>query len=326
MIDVETDTVLGGGETVAVPWEAVWRLLSPGRRDLAGRVSLSLAGSFAGLVPALALGYVINATVAGARTSALLWVGAIGVTVIVEGVAYVFSDGLYARVASRLYRDLRSSMFAGVLRRDLHANERAALASRFVSDTELMEQLTVAALDQGAVSVFDLLAALGALAVIDSWLIAVVAGAVGLALAVLSVLRRPAAAASDERQGALEAMSDALVTPGSSAESTWQRFSLATEAVAAAELRLGWIGAVNRQGSQAMTGVGQVAVILAAALQRGLGAGTLLSVYLLAGRALGATETLFDAYFEIELSRGALGRCFALADLTTEPLRMGSTR
>jgi ABC-type multidrug transport system fused ATPase/permease subunit len=235
---------------------------------------------------------------------------------LVESGAYLLSDGLYGRVAARLYRDLRVVMFDGVLRRRLSGERRAALSSRFVSDAESMEDLTVAVLDQGAISVFDLTAALVVLALLDGWLLGVIAGALAVSAVVTSRLRRPAAAAGERRQEALELMSDELSRSGSARpDASRRRFRDVVEAVSASELRLGWIGAANRQGSQALASLGQVVVLLAAFLDGGLAPGTLLSVYLLAGRALGATETLLDARFEIELARGSVARCFALADV-----------
>jgi hypothetical protein len=111
-------------------------------------------------------------------------------------------------------------------------------------------------------------------------------------------------------------MSDALARPAASVESDRRRFRDALEGISASELRLGWIAAANRQGSQALAGVSQVAVLLAASFHGGVKAGTLLSIYLLAGRAFGAAETLLDASFEIELARGAVARCFALANVS----------
>lgn len=299
-----------------IQWALVWRLAAGTRRTIVGMIALSLVGSVFGLVPSLALGFFVNAVVGGSRQTALLWVGAIGVAVLMESVAYTLSDGLYARAAARLYRDLRVLMFDGVLQRRLDGERRAALASRFVSDAEAMEDLTVAVLDQGAVSLFDLVAALVVLALLDGWLVGVVAAAIAVSVAVMRHLQRPAGAAGADRQDALEGMSDALATSAAGGpESSRRTFRSAVEAVSASELRLGWIGAANRQGSQALAAVSQVAVLLVASFQGGLKAGTLLSIYLLAGRAFGAAETLLDASFEIELARGAVARCFALANL-----------
>ncbi len=297
-----------------IPWRPVWTLAAGTRKALAGMIVLSLTGSVLGLVPSLALGFFVDAVARGSRGAALLWVGAIGGAFLIEAVAYTLSDGLYARAAARLYRDLRVMMFDGVLRRGFDGERRATLASRFVSDAESMEDLTVAILDQGAISIFDLIAAIVVLGLLDDWLVGVVTAGVAVSVAVLRYLRGPAGAAGEQRQEALEVMSDVLARPASGPESDRRRFLDAVEGISASERRLGWIAAVNRQGSQGLAGISQVAVLLAASFQGGLQAGTLVSVYLLAGRAFGAAETLLDASFEIELARGAVARCFALAN------------
>lgn len=79
---------------------------------------LTVSGVLIGLVPPLVLGALINALVArnAAAHSALL-AGVVALAMLFEAGAYVASDGIYARNASRLYRNLRLQMFRGALRR-----------------------------------------------------------------------------------------------------------------------------------------------------------------------------------------------------------------
>jgi hypothetical protein len=71
-------------------------------------VGLSIAGVLVGLVPPLALGVLVNALVdRNDRREAALLAVLIALATLVEAGFYVASDGLYARNASRLYRNLR---------------------------------------------------------------------------------------------------------------------------------------------------------------------------------------------------------------------------
>ena len=77
-------------------------------------VGLSTGGVLIGLVPPLALGTLVNALVERKDTAeGALLAGLIGFAILVETVAYVLSDGFYARNAGRLYRSLRLLMFEG---------------------------------------------------------------------------------------------------------------------------------------------------------------------------------------------------------------------
>jgi ABC-type multidrug transport system fused ATPase/permease subunit len=272
-------------------------------------LALSLTGSLLGLVPPLALGFLIDAlTGRGDRGAALWWALAVAAAVVAEAAAYVVSDGLYARVAARLYQDLRALMFDGLLRAGVEPEGHGAFASRFISDAETAEHLTVGLLDQGAVCVFDLGAALVALWVLDVRLVLAALVAIAAAAVAMRRLQRPASVAGERRQETLEEMSDALSAP------TSRRFLAALRRVTAAERRLGWIGAANRHGNLAVAGLGPVVVLLVAGYSGGFRAGTLVSVYLLAGRAFAAVERLLDVTLDVELARGAVNRCFAIAD------------
>ena len=79
-------------------------------------VALSTLGSFAGLVPPITLGYLINDLVErkGVKPEDALWAALLAGAIVLEAAAYIASDGLYARNAGRLYRSLRLRMFDSV--------------------------------------------------------------------------------------------------------------------------------------------------------------------------------------------------------------------
>lgn len=282
-------------------------------------VGLTLVGSLLGLVPPLALGALVNGLAQGHHRGRVVTSGGlIAAAVLVEAAAYAISDGLYARASGRLYRDFRLLMFEGVLRRPpSDAEATAGLASRFVSDAETLEQLTVAVLDLGAIGTFELGAAVVALGVLDPWAVAITGGLVIVTGIGARRAQAPIAAAGKSRQEVLEGMSKTLagaLAERADPERARRRFRVAAGRVLRSEVRLGWLRAANRHGSGALTGLGPVAVVVAAALQGGVRAGTLLSLYLLAERAFQGADTLVDLSLDIELVRGAVGRCFELID------------
>ncbi len=307
-----------------IPWRAVWALLQPARAGLAGMVALSLAGSLIGLIPPLWVGFLVDDLVGRGHGGGVTgWAAVIAFAVAAEAGAYVLSDGLYARVAGRLFRDVRLLMFEGLLAGPPGGAGASGIASRFVSDAETMEELTVAALDQAAVGVFDLVAALAALGALDALSLGAVAGVLLAAVLVFRRTRAPAAGAGKERQEALEGMSRTLAAalarraePGDARG----RFRAAVERVLRSDVRLGWLSAANRHGSRALVGLGPIAVVVTAGLHGGHRAGALLSLYLLAGRAFQGAETLLDLSLDVELVRGAVERCFALVERGRPPL------
>jgi len=93
-----------------IPWRRVFGLLRPIRGGLVAMVALSVGGVLVGLVPALALGVLVNALVEyGDKHEAVLLAILIAGAVVLEAACYIASDGLYARNAGRLYRNLRLS-------------------------------------------------------------------------------------------------------------------------------------------------------------------------------------------------------------------------
>lgn len=281
-------------------------------------VALTGLGALAGLVPALALGSLVNDLVGAHHDGAVLAVVAIVAAIALEAIAFTLSDGFFAKAVSRLYRDLRVLMFSGARRgSERSAEQLAGLTSRFVSDAEAMEELIVAPLDTAVMGAFEMTSALIALAILDvpAAGVAILIGLFGAVIA--RVLQRPAAAAAQERQEALEAMSRSLAGELSrrlqDAESP-HRFARAATHVLRREVRLGWLEAASRYGSGAIANLGPIAVVIVAALTSSVRAGTLLSVFLLAQRAFSAADSLLEIGLDVELVRGAVARCFELVD------------
>ena len=146
----------------SIAWRRVLSLLRPFRGGLAAMAGLSVLGSLAGLVPPITLGYLINDLVElhGVKPEDALWAGLLAGSILFEALAYIGSDGLYARNAGRLYRNLRLQMFDGAMRRPAAEGEGEGLPSRFVSDVETFERITVYLLDTGSMLVVELVTAL----------------------------------------------------------------------------------------------------------------------------------------------------------------------
>ena len=302
-----------------IAWRQVVPLLRPLRAGLSGMVGLSVLGSLAGLVPPVAVGYLINDLVErrGLRPEDALWAGLLAAAIVVEGLAYIASDGLYARNAGRLYRNLRLRMYDGVKRRPVTDPEAAeGLPARFVSDAETFEQVTVYALDTGSMLLVELGAALVLLGVLEPWAIAVVAPLLAATWLVTRRMQEPAARAGRERQEALEALTQTLVRelPRPADAGGRSRFAAVAERLLRAEVRLGWVRAANLHGSGALAKLGPLAVVVAAAYAGGYRAGTLLTLYLLAARVFYGFDGLVDLSLAMKSVRGAIARCLELLD------------
>ncbi len=300
-----------------IAWRQVIALLRPLRRGLAAMVSLSVLGSLAGLVPPITLGYLINDLVEkrGVRPEDALWAGLLAGAVLVEAVAYVLSDGLYARNAGRLYRNLRMLMFAGVTGRP--TAERLAtegLPSRFISDAETLERVTVYLLDSGSMLLVELVAALVALGVMEPWSIPVVMPLLALTWAATRRMQEPAASAGQARQEQLEELTVTLAQelPGAGGPASRARFEAVAERLLRAEVRLGWIQAANLHVSGALAKLGPIAVVVVAASGGSYRAGTLLTLYLLAARCFYGFDGLVDLSLSMQSVRGAVARCLEL--------------
>jgi ATP-binding cassette subfamily B protein len=306
----------------AIPWWRVLSLLRPLRASLAAMVALSVLGSLAGLVPPIAVGFLVNDLVEGKgiRPEDALWAALLAAAIVAQAVAYIASDGLYARNAGRLYRDLRLRMFDGVTRRRRLDDEAVqGLPARFVSDAESFEHVTVYALDTGSMLVVEVAAALVVLGLLEPWAVAVVAPLLAATWLVTRRLQEPAARAGRMRQEELERLTATLareLPQGPGAGRT--RFATVAERLLRAEVRVGWVQAVNLHGSGALAKLGPIAVVVAAAYAGGYKAGTLLTLYLLAARVFYGFDGLVDLSLAMQSVRGAVARCLELIDFAPE--------
>jgi ABC-type multidrug transport system fused ATPase/permease subunit len=300
-----------------IPWRRLAGLLRPQWRGTAAMVALSVAGVLVGLVPPLALGVLVNALVErNDRQEAALLAGLIALAIVCEAALYVASDGMYARNASRLYRDLRLAMFEGALARARRGEDTGGLPSRFISDAETLERATLSILDSGSMLVVEFASALVALGLLEPWTLAVVAPVLVATWIVTRRMQEPAAAAGQRRQEELETMTRSIVDeldrsddPGAAS-----RFRLAAERVLGAEVRYGWLQALNLQGSGGLAKLGPIAVVVAAAFAGSHQAGTLISIYLLAQRTFWGFDGVVDLSLGTQSVRGAVARCFELID------------
>lgn len=319
----------GGRTRTEIPWRRLLSLTAPVRPQLTAMVALTGLGALVGLVPALALGSLVN-DLAGSRHDGGASIAAVLIvaSIAIEAIAFTLSDGFFSKAVSSLYRDLRVMMFSGVQRRPKQsAEELAGLTSRFVSDAEAMQELIVAPLDTTVMGTFELVSALIALAILDAPSAGLAILLALLAAMLTRLLQAPAAGAAQERQEALESMSRSLAAElsmrlqdGGGA----RRFAQSASNVLRHEVRLGWLQAGSRYGSSAFASLGPIAVVIVAALTSGLRAGTLLSVFLLAERAFSAADDLVEIGLDVELVRGAVARCFELVDGEREGLPGGA--
>lgn len=81
-----------------------------------------------------------------------------------------------------------------------------------------------------------------------------------------------------------------------------------------AEVRLGWLRAINLQGSGGLASLGPIAVVVAAAFVGTNQIGTLISLYLLAASVFSSFDGLVDLSLGIHGVRGAVARCFEVID------------
>jgi ATP-binding cassette subfamily B protein len=308
------------GSPQPIPWKRVFGLLRPLKAGLAAMVGLSVLGSLAGLVPPITLGYLINDLVErhGLRPEDALWAGLLAAAIVIEALAYIGSDGLYARNAGRLYRNLRVTMFDNVLRRP--ASERAGgegLPSRFVSDVETFERVTVYALDTGSMLAVELATALITLGLLEPWAIPVVMPLLAVTWLVTRRMQEPAASAGTQRQEQLEELTGTLSRElaGDRAEAR-TRFVKVAERLLRAEVHLGWVQAANLHFSGALAKLGPIVVVTGAAFAGSYRAGTLLTLYLLAARAFYGFEGLVDLSLGMQSVRGAVNRCLELIEPT----------
>ncbi len=306
-----------GSAPAPIPWGRVGRLLQPLWRGIAAMVSLTVSGVLLGLFPAIALGALVDALVErNDRPEAAVLAVLIALAIVLETSAYIASETMYARIASRLYMSLRAQMFGGSLRRSGGGEETAGLASRFVSDVETFEQVTIALIDTGTMQLVEFATALGVLGLLEPWSVAVVLPLLAGTWIVTRRTQEPAAAAGQRRQEELEAMTSSITREldHPNDPDAPSRFSAAADRVMAAEVRLGWLRALNLQGSGGLAKLGPIAVVVVAAFVGTPSIGTLISLYLLAQRTFWGFDGLVDLSLGTQSVRGGVWRCFDLID------------
>ena len=281
-------------------------------------VGLTVAGVLVGLVPPLALGLLVDALIErNDRPEAVLLAGLIALAFLASAGAYILSEGIYARNAGRLYLNLRTEMFAGALRASRNGQDTAGLSSRFISDAETFEQVTLYLIDSGSMALVSFGSALLAIWLLQPWSVVVVAPALAGIWIVTRRMQKPVAVAGERRQEELERMTDAITReldrpddPGAPS-----RFRAAVERLTATEVRLGWLRALNLQGSGGLANLGPIAVVVAAAFLGTKQIGTLISLYLLAQRVFWGFDGLVDLSLGMHGVQGAVARCFDLIDV-----------
>ena len=309
----------GGERSVPspIPWRRVAGLLHPLRGGVAAMVGFTVAGVLAGLVPPLALGLLVDALIErNDRQEAAVLAVLIAVAFLVAAGAYILSEGMYARNAGRLYLSLRTEMFAGALRMSRSGQDTVGLSSRFISDAETFEQVTLYLIDSGSMALVSFATALVAIAFLQPWSVVVVAPALAGIWILTRRMQKPVASAGKRRQEELESMTDSITrelahpnepeAPG--------RFRAAAERLTTAEVRLGWLRALNLQGSGGLANLGPVAVVVAAAFLGTRQIGALISLYLLAQRVFWGFDGLVDLSLGMHGVRGAVARCFEVID------------
>jgi ABC-type multidrug transport system fused ATPase/permease subunit len=281
-------------------------------------VGLSVGGVLIGLVPPLALGLLVDALVErNDKHEAALLAGLIAVAILAEATAYVLSDGMYARNAGRLHRSLRLQMFDGVRRRGASDEEESSgIPSRFISDVLTLDQITVSILDTGSMLLVELISATVAIGLLEPVALAVIFPTLAAIWVVTRRTQEPAATAGLRRQEELERMTRSIVRELSERDEARakSRFRTAVERVMHAEIRYGWLQAINRQGSAGLAKLGPIAVVVAAAFAGTAHVGTLISLYLLAQRAFWGFDGVVDLSLATQSARGAVNRCFEYID------------
>lgn len=285
-------------------------------------VGLSVGGVLLGLVPPLALGLLVNALVerGDKHEAALLSVAIVG-AILLQTVAYVVSSGMYYRNAGKLHRTLRLGMFAGLRRHGSGDDEDAeGIASRFISDVFTVDQVTVYLLDNGSMVVVQFVSAIVAVGLMEPVTLAVILPMLAAIWVVTRWTQEPAANAGLERQEALQRMTGSIgreLAEQDDVEAT-NRFRAAVERAMHAEIRYGWLQAINFQGSGGLALIGPIAVVVVAAFAGTAHIGTLLALYLLAQRAFSGFDGVVDLSLATKSVRGAVSRCFEYIDTSRD--------
>jgi ABC-type bacteriocin/lantibiotic exporter with double-glycine peptidase domain len=300
-----------------IPWRRVIRLLRPIRRGVVAMVALTVTGVLVGLVPPLALGALVDALIESNDVAeAVVLTGVIALAICVASGTYILSEGMYARNAGRLSLSLRTEMFEGAIRRAQAGQDVTGLPSRFISDAETLEQVTLYLLDSGIMMLVSFGLALVAIEILQPWSVAVVAPALMGIWILTRRMQRPVATAGQDRQEQLEKMSDSVSREliRNTDTQAASRFWSAADRLMTAEVRLGWLRAINLQGSGGLASLGPIAVVVAAAFVGTRQIGTLISLYLLAQSVFSSFDGLVDLSLGIHGVRGAVARCFEVID------------
>ena len=300
-----------------IRWRRVFGLLRPIRAGVAAMLALTVGGVLIGLVPPLVLDPLVNDLVEyNDKPEAVLLAGFVALAVALEAIAYMLSDSMYARNASRLYRDLRLKMFEGARRRLRRGDDVSGLSSLFISDAEAIERTTMSVLDNGTMTLVEFVSAMVALGILEPW--SAVASLPLLAGTWLLTRRtqEPAASAGQRRQEELERMTQSIATElhNPAEDEAVSRFRSAVDRVMKAETRYGWLQAFNLQGSGGLAKLGPIAMVVVAALAGSHHAGTLIALYLLAQRTFWGFDGMIDLSLGSKTVRGAVARCFQLID------------
>jgi ABC-type multidrug transport system fused ATPase/permease subunit len=207
-------------------------------------------------------------------------------------------------------------MFDGVRRRAGPDSDLSGIPSRFIADAQTLDSITVSILDTGSMLLVEFGSAAVAVGLLEPLALAVVFPMLAAIWVITRRTQQPAALAGQRRQEELERMTRAIArelheTDGAGTRS---RFRAAVERVMHAEIRYGWLQAVNRQGSAGLAKLGPIAVVVAAAFAGTAHVGALISLYLLAQRTFWGFDGIVDLSLATQSVRGAVNRCFEFVD------------
>lgn len=187
-----------------IPWRRLAGLLRALWRGTAAMVALSVVGVLVELVPPLVLGVLVNALVErNDRREAALLAVVVALAIVCEAALYIASDGIYARNASRLSRNLRLGMLEGALARVRRGEDTGGVSSRFISDAETLERASLSILDTGSMLSVEFVSALVALGILEPWTLPVVAPVLAGTWIATRRMQEPAAFAGNHHAGTL---------------------------------------------------------------------------------------------------------------------------
>jgi hypothetical protein len=158
--------------------------------------------------------------------------------------------------------------------------------------------------------------ALVAVALLQPWAVTAIIPALTCIWIVTRRMQEPVAFAGQRRQEELEAMTNSITRELDRRDDpeSVSRFRGAAERLMGAEIRLGWLRALNLQGSGGLAKLGPIAVVVVSAFVGTKYVGTLLSLYLLGQRVFWSFDGMVDLSLGMHSVRGAVARCFDLID------------